>query len=726
MQRIRSKHYFVVDKIEFLTGATEVVTLQGEHPLRYLGLYESYASYKQGLRTARERARELHGEQAYDHLWARNPVESFLIRSSISLFDSMTPECLKVAALDLETYSSKDKFFSDAKDQEDRIIIATIADNRGQSFILSGHELSETELIKALCDRIIEEDYDVICGHNITGFDLPYLMERAGRLGIPLTLGRDLSTLQQENRTRRRNQSGINYHIFGRHIVDTLPLLVTWDFTSRSLSNYGLKTAVFELGLSDRDRNDFDRSAISRLWDQSPESLFAYARDDARDSLALYEFLCPPDFYLTKLLPLNYEQCVTTGTGTKVDLAMQRGYLQRTHSLPLRGALSDGEGTGGLTEARSLGWHREVLKADVASLYPSICLTYGIKPRTDNLDLFLQLLEYLTNHRLKAKQELKNLSPGTLEYRSADALQNSFKILINSFYGMLGAGGLFFSDAEAGAQITSQGQAILLKMVANIESHGGLVIEIDTDGVYFTLPGREFSAQELVALVGYDLPPGIRVEYDGHFDFMYSYAPKNYLLVKDGVATKKGVVFRSRRLYGLQEAFIDAVLNLLCESDSQGISRYYQDLRKRITAGALTLDEVVTTQTVEKPWDEYSAVREKGNRNKALDMVFQRADREKWPPRSKIQYYHSSAAVDGVKMAQDFAQDADQSYYLDVVQKTAEKFIYAFPPEQWAQVFGDYPLSKAFQPWNFRPQASPAILEDYRRVLRGDNQIRLF
>ena len=88
-------------------------------------------------------------------------------------------------------------------------IIAVIATASVIYFFLSGcgqqgpggeSPDSEPTALKRLCSLIIERDPDVIEGHNIFKFDLPYLSARASKLGISLFMGRDGSLLSVDSR----------------------------------------------------------------------------------------------------------------------------------------------------------------------------------------------------------------------------------------------------------------------------------------------------------------------------------------------------------------------------------------------------------------------------------------------------------------------------------------------------------------------------------------------
>src|SRR6266704_2587878 len=68
------------------------------------------------------------------------------------------------------------------------------------------------------------------------------------------------------------------------------------------------------------------------------------------------------------------------------------------------------------------------------------------------------------------------------------ALQNTFKILLNSFYGYLGFAQGHFAAFDAAARVTQIGRDLLKKMIEWLNAHGARVIEVDTDGIYFVPP----------------------------------------------------------------------------------------------------------------------------------------------------------------------------------------------------------------------------------------------
>lgn len=719
--QLRSTAYLLVDDRSVLTGINAVVKeLAGPHPLRHIAVFPTETAANEARKQIAKRYAERFGQNSSRHFWWQPAIRALQFRTGITFFKGLQFTELKTLSIDIETYTARSKYFSDAADPEDQIIIISVCSSRGGSWLLTLEAGDEPLLLQQLNKLIIREDPDVICGHNLFGFDLPYLQTRAAKLKVPLGWGRDGSQLwQRENKRGLMRQEWV---AAGRHLVDTLPALMQYDFTARNLPNYQLKTAVVHLGLAP-DRRDFDRSRISELWQTDRQNLLQYAAADAADTLALYQFLLTPAFFQTQFLPFPYQDVCTLGTGTKVDCLISRNYMLRGQALPLKGSMDGSLDSGGLTDVLELGWVEQVAKADAASLYPSICLTYNIHPRQDHLGQFLATLRELTARRLQAKRELRQLSKHSLEYRSLDAWQGSLKILINSYYGMLGTGGLHFADPEAASAITAKGQSILKKMVNDVTASGGTPVEIDTDGIYFVPPASWSAGPEAyveqVLNAGQD--EGINIEFDGFYQAMYSYACKNYLLFGEGQIVRKGVVFRSRRLSGLQDQIITKFSELLADGRLADLTDYCRLTRQRISEGHLTRDEICTFAPVRADFKDYATRLLRGDHhNRAYDLILGRPDQAKWVERSRIVYYHRQGGF--LALAEEFKADYDCKHYLELLDRTAEKFQFAFPPNVFKLIMRGNPGDEELRTWHFKSSAEQ--LRQYERE-RGSKPVML-
>jgi len=575
--------WLLVSRAEDVPAAGECTELTGEG-YRHLITFPNWGAF-----VAARNSLRLNGT---DHVAYPSPEKQFLLITGKTLFKGLTFDDVHRMQLDIETVGLS------AEPESNRILLIVLSDNRGFEAILEGEE---AEMLAEFVRIVRERDPDVLEGHNVFGFDFPFLSARARRCGVPLALGRDGSELTFG--TARNCPIGgysrpfTPTFVHGRHVIDTMFSVQRFDIAKGQLQRYGLKECAQVLGLSEPDRVFIPGDRIAGLWATDPETVKLYARHDVRETQRLAALVCPPEFYLTQMVPDTYQTTATTGTGEKINSILIREYLRQGRAVakpcPAR------EVPGGYTEVRATGMIRRVVKCDVESLYPSLMLSRKIKPASEALDVFLPALEELTRRRMAAKSKAKSGKESDRAYW--DGLQGSFKILINSFYGYLGAP-FNFNDPGAAEKITTAGQAIVKQIAESIEQHGGNVIEIDTDGVYFKTPdsaATEEAEKALVAQVGRGLPAGINLIHDGRYAAMLSLKVKNYVLIGyDGKRTFKGASVRSRadEPFGLE--FISSAVDLLLNDDKKGVSRLYMDMMEKIENGRLRVEQFARRERV--------------------------------------------------------------------------------------------------------------------------------
>src|SRR5205085_11458341 len=193
---------------------------------------------------------------------------------------------------------------------------------------------------------------------------------------------------------------------------------------------------------------------------------------------------------------------------TRMNALFLREYVRQRHSIPEMPMAMSFEG--GFTAIYFTGVARNVWHCDVASLYPSIMLEFDCFPASDQLQIFRHLLTDLRKFRLEAKAKMR-AAKNPAEQHHLEAFQNTFKILINSFYGYLGFGQGHFADFDAAARVTQIGRDLLKKMINWLDARGAKVIEVDTDGIYFVPPDK-IDIEELQKGLAQELPKGIEVE----------------------------------------------------------------------------------------------------------------------------------------------------------------------------------------------------------------------
>lgn len=596
-----------------------------------------------------------------NHIAYPSAVRQYLTRSGQTLFKGLAFDDVVRLQLDIETLGLS------PEPADNRIILVAICDNRGFETVIAGEE---PDIIRKTVAVIRERDPDVIEGHNIHGFDLPYIECRARKHGIRLALGRDGSDMvfgaQANCMIAYYARPYVPVHIQGRHVIDTLLSVQRFDIARGALSSHGLKAAAQAYGVAEEDRIVIPHDRIASEWRSSPERVEKYALQDVRETRSLSALVCPAEFYLTQMVPEGYSRCATSGTGEKINYLFIREYLRQGRAIPKQSepkALP-----GGYTDVFRTGLVERVVKCDVESLYPSIMLTNRIKPASDTLDIFLPMLDELTRRRFDAKRKVKQTEGPEQAYW--DGLQGSFKILINSFFGYLG-GPFNFNDYEAAARVTITGQHVVKRIIQELERTGSTVVEVDTDGVYFSPPAdiqTEEAEIEYVERIGSTLPQGIRLAHDGRYRAMLSLKMKNYALLDyDGKKVFRGSSLRSRadERFGLD--FIAEAADHLMHGRKDRVGELYRSTARRIESGDLALDEFARRERItEKTFVSASKKR-----------VARAVGSAKIGEYVKV-YQRSDGSI---ALADDYAQDEDRNYLLDKLYKFACRLREAFGDE---------------------------------------------
>jgi len=625
-----------------------------------------------------------------------DPVQQYLMESGRTLFKGMEFGQLRRMQVDIETYTTPGYDFSNADREEDRIIAIALADGDGWCEVLDGSEQDEKTLLQRFCARVAERDPDVLEGHNIFNFDLPYIAARARRHRVKLALGRDGSPPVFRNSRFSAAERTLTYErceLHGRHVIDTYFLAQLYDVSQRSLGGYGLKEVARHFGLAPEDRTYLEGHDIARTFREQPEVVMRYARDDIIETGRVAALLSPVYFTQTQMLPMTYQNTALRGTATKIDALLLREYLRQGHAVacpdPARSF------AGGYTDIFITGIRHNVHHCDIQSLYPSLMLKHRLEPRSDDLHVFLELLDALRTFRIKAKREMR--AAGDRAVRDAfNALQSAFKILINSFYGYLGFGQARFSDFDQAEKVAAEGRQLLQQMVDWLRENGAQPIEIDTDGIYFVPPDyRDEAEQErFEAALQAALPEGIEVEFDGRYRAMFSYKMKNYaLLDEEGELTLRGAALKSRGLEPFQRDFMVDLLRCLLEGRAAGAPALKARYEKAIRDRAWPIQRLAKTETLQEAPATYAAKIEGKSRGRSAAYELALAAERNYRAGDQIAYYVTGdrknvAVHSAARLVADWeadARDENVPYYLAKLDALYAKFAEWIPEEDRQQ-----------------------------------------
>ncbi len=360
----------------------------------------------------------------------------------------------------------------------------------------------EAVLLARLVERIVEVDPDLIVGWNLVNFDLRIILQRARHHDIAMRFGRGGDLVQWRSTGGRSDKGWVSMP--GRVAVDGIEALrsATWQFSSFSLENVSREL----LGRGKKVEQDVDDlfAEIRHNFHHDKPALVAYNVEDCRLVLDIFQATNIMDYLELRSQLTGLELDKTGGSVA----AFTNLYLPRLHrggyvapNLPAEGGLAS---PGGYVMDSKPGLYYNVLVLDFKSLYPSIIRTFRIDPMglveglqhpKDAIAGFLGARFHRTRHFLpdiitdlwRQRDQAK---------RDQDRPRSqAIKILMNSFYGVLGSGGCRFYDARLASSITLRGHEILQSTSQWIGEQGYQVIYGDTDSLFVALDDTLSSRQ---------------------------------------------------------------------------------------------------------------------------------------------------------------------------------------------------------------------------------------
>ncbi len=397
----------------------------------------------------------------------------------------------------------------------------------------------EPALLAALERWFQRFDPDLVMGWNVVNFDFRLLLRRADLYKRRLRLGRGRE-LAFWRASRQDPQSG-NVTLPGRMVLDGIDTLksATWQFPS-----FSLDAVASDLLGRGKDIEDVANRGqkITELFHSNKAALARYNLEDCR---LVHEIFAHCD-----LIAFAVERASLTGLeldriGGSVA-AFTNLYLPRLHrggyvapNLPQGGGLAS---PGGYVMDSSPGLYRHVLVLDFKSLYPSIIRTFRIDPMglVEGLNApehaipgFRGALFSRERHFLPALIEGLWQARDRAKAAGNKPLSQAIKIIMNSFYGVLGSGGCRFYDPRLASSITLRGHGIMQTTREWIEAQGYQVIYGDTDSTFVHL-GKAVSAGEADAIghgladlinqnwrekirAEFDLESALEIQYETHY-----------------------------------------------------------------------------------------------------------------------------------------------------------------------------------------------------------------
>ena len=595
-----------------------------------------------------------------------SPVEQYLIQKKKRLFKG------------IEDYSDVYRFVFDIETtglepETNKIILIGVKDNKGlQKTISAFGEDGEKKCIEEFFKIIKELKPTIIGGYNSASFDWPFILKRAEILGVDVNGLTSIFTSQgmkeKEGILKLANEIEpyTQHVIWGFNIIDIAHSVRRAQAINSEIKSWGLKYITMYLEKEKQNRVYVDGAHISKIYldnesyyinpktgkykkigEPGTENLLQkypgkyeiwtgrkiveqYLDDDLTETMVVDDSFSQSTFLLSKLVPTTYERIATMGTATLWKIIMLAWSYENNLAIPAKDEKR--AITGGLSRLLNVGYSKNIVKFDYASLYPSIQLVYDVFPECDVMGVQKSMLKYFRNIRIKYKRlagELKDKDPVLAEMY--DRKQLPIKIFINAYFGSLSAPQVFpWGDMNMGETITCVGRQCLRMMIMFFMNKGYKPLVMDTDGVNFETPtdvdthtdigkgnneltesGKEYRGIEADTAEFNDI--FMRNEMGLDIDYVapacINVSRKNYIIkmLKKGKEKIKltGNTIKSKKLQQYIVEFLDEGLKFLLNGDGLSFVELYYEYVNKIYNKEIPLSKIANKSRVKQSVEDY-------------------------------------------------------------------------------------------------------------------------
>ena len=380
----------------------------------------------------------------------------------------------------------------------------------------------ERSALDLFCARVAALDPDILTGWNVIDFDLSVLQRVAARVNHPFFLGREPGAMHV--RAPQGYFGSGHASIPGRVVLDGIDLL-RGAFVR--MDEYSLDAVAREVLGEGKALAGGAHDRIGEILDNYQNDLAAfalYARTDARlaydivERLNLVRLACARS-QLTGMTPDRVAASIASFDFLYLTELARRGIV--APSVRADDSRDYDAQQGGHVLEPVTGLHRNVWVFDFKSLYPSIIRTFNIDPLSyverpaPDADLIRTAGGAFARAPAILPSMLDELFPRReAAKKAADGVaSNAIKILMNSFYGVLGAPSCRFYNPALVNAITGTGRELLLWSKAWFEAAGFKVLYGDTDSLFVDSGAAD---PALARERGRDLAAALNAELGAH------------------------------------------------------------------------------------------------------------------------------------------------------------------------------------------------------------------
>ncbi len=457
--------------------------------------------------------------------------------------------------------------------------------------------------------------YPFVITYNGDDFDMPYLYNRAERLGIknsenPLYMMRDSATLKHGvhiDLYRTMSNRSFQIYAFSHKYTDFSLNSVSLALLNESKINYGLE-----------------------LDELTNYQLANYCYNDARLTYKLTSFnndlLMNLLVVITRIARMPIDDIARMGVSQWIRSLLYYEHRQRDAIIPRReeldaksqgvmndAVIKDKKYRGGLVVEPTEGIHFNVTVMDFASLYPSIikvrnlsyetvrCVHEQCKqnkiPDTNHWvctrynGLTSMLIGSLRDLRVNYYKSLAKKANTQEQKEQYTVVSQALKVILNASYGVMGAEIFPLYFLPAAEATTAVGRYIITETIKKCQTSGVEVLYGDTDSLFVKNPTVE---QIQKVIEDTKMEQGVDLEIDKEYRYVVlSGRKKNYLgVTKEGKVDVKGLTGKKSHTPPFIRSLFFEILEILSNvQTSQDFETAKKQISQKISACAIKVKE---------------------------------------------------------------------------------------------------------------------------------------
>ncbi|MEM3089504.1 MAG: DNA-directed DNA polymerase I [Candidatus Nitrosotenuis sp.] len=482
----------------------------------------------------------------------------------------------------------------------------------------------------------IISDYPFVITYNGDDFDMPYLYNRAERLGLknsdnPLYMMRDSATLKHGvHIDLYRTMSNRSFQIYAFSHKYT-------DFSLNSVTKALLGESKIDYGV------DLDRLTNYQLAN--------YCYNDARITLKLTSFnsdlLMNLLVVISRIARMPVDDIARMGVSQWIRSLLYYEHRQRNAMIPRReeldsksqgvmndAVIKDKKYRGGLVVEPTEGIHFNVTVMDFASLYPSIIKVRNLSyetvrcthdecknntiPDTNHWvctkynGLTSMLIGSLRDLRVNYYKSLAKRAKTQEQKEQYTVVSQALKVILNASYGVMGAEIFPLYFLPAAEATTAVGRHIIMETIKKCQANKIDVLYGDTDSLFVKNPTTE---QIQRVIEDTRMEQGVDLEIDKEYRYVVlSNRKKNYLgVTKDGKVDVKGLTGKKSHTPPFIKNLFYELLDILSrvetandfEAAKKKISDKISECATKVKEKKIPIPELAFNVMISKAPDEY-------------------------------------------------------------------------------------------------------------------------